>query len=89
MEKFYWDPRDQELVETIYQMYKDDHLTKEDIVALKDTFPKQRTYLFTALSTLQRHIAALDFFGAMRAATYDHQIRDWISATLGKLARLN
>lgn len=42
MEKFYWDPNDQELVEIIYQMYKDDDLTKDDIQILKDTFPNQR-----------------------------------------------
>jgi len=67
MEKFYWDPNEQELTEIIYQMYKDDNLTKEDIQTLKDKFPNQ----------------PLDFFGAMRAATYDKQIREWITEILG------
>lgn len=30
-------------------------------------------------------LVALDFFGAMRAATYDNQIRQWISDTLGTI----
>jgi len=42
--------------------YKDDGLTSEDMLKLIERFPLQ----------------PLDFFGALRATTYDNQIRDWI-----------
>ena len=42
MEKFYWDPNGDELVEIIHQMYKDDDLTRDDVIKLRDTFPDQR-----------------------------------------------
>lgn len=41
---------------------QDDGLTFEDMGLLLDTFPSQ----------------PLDFFGALRSALYDDQIRDWI-----------
>jgi hypothetical protein len=62
MEKFYWQPSLEDLTNILFQMYKDDGLTKEDMVTLLKTFPNQ----------------SLDFYGALRAATYDNQIRDWI-----------
>ena len=43
-------------------MYRDDGLSTDDMVALLRAFPNQ----------------SLDFFGAIRASTYDNQIRDWI-----------
>jgi hypothetical protein len=48
-------------------MYKEDGLTRRDIETLIDTFGNQ----------------ALDFFGALRAATYDAQIRDWMAGVAG------
>lgn len=63
MEKMYWEPTGDELVDIIHQMYKDDGLQREDMAQLRDRFPKQ----------------PLDFYGAMRASTYDNQIRKWIT----------
>lgn len=45
---------------------QDDGLQKEDMPALLDSFPGQ----------------ALDFFGALRSATYDGQIRRWIQDSI-------
>lgn len=44
-------------------LLQDDGLTTEDIGGLIDNFPGQ----------------PLDFFGALRASTYDNQIRRWIT----------
>lgn len=50
------------------QMYKEDGLSRQDIETLVATFGNQ----------------ALDFFGALRAATYDGQIRDWMEDVAGE-----
>ena len=47
-------------------MYRDDGLSPRDMHALLDRFPAQ----------------PLDFFGALRAGTYDNQIRDWIEGDI-------
>lgn len=44
MEKFYWDPRKNELVDILFQMYKDDGLTKSEMLELIEAFPRQRAY---------------------------------------------
>lgn len=62
MDKFFWQPTREDLVGILWQMYKDDGLSQGDMEALLDAFPGQ----------------SLDFFGALRASTYDNQIRDWI-----------
>ena len=62
MEKFYWQPTLEDLVNILWQMYKEDGMQYSDMVTLLDVFPNQ----------------SLDFFGALRAATYDNQIREWI-----------
>lgn len=62
MEKFYWQPTVEDITNILWQMYKEDGLTKEDMATLAKAFPNQ----------------SLDFFGALRASTYDNQIRDWI-----------
>ncbi|KAK9915318.1 hypothetical protein WJX75_007556 [Coccomyxa subellipsoidea] len=62
MAKFYWEPDRVDLLAILHQMYKEDGLSVEDTTALLETFPGQ----------------SLDFFGALRAATYDNQIRRWI-----------
>ena len=62
MDKFYWQPSMEDLTNIIWQMYKDDGLSMNDMVDLLKSFPDQ----------------SLDFFGAIRAATYDVQIRRWI-----------
>lgn len=49
-------------------MYKEDGLSRRDVQSLVDSFSGQ----------------ALDFFGAVRAATYDGQIRDWMASVAGQ-----
>jgi hypothetical protein len=49
-------------------MYKDDGLSRQDIETLVATFGNQ----------------ALDFFGALRASTYDAQIREWMQEVAGE-----
>jgi hypothetical protein len=68
MEKFYWQPQREDVVNIVHQMYKEDGLSRRDIETLIDTFGNQ----------------ALDFFGALRAATYDAQIRDWMAGVAGE-----
>ncbi|GLC43680.1 hypothetical protein PLESTM_001503900 [Pleodorina starrii] len=62
MDKYYWSPSREDLINIVWQMYKDDGLSQRDISALLDRFRRQ----------------PLDFFGALRASTYDEQIRQWI-----------
>ncbi|GIL60816.1 hypothetical protein Vafri_15343 [Volvox africanus] len=62
MDKYYWKPTREDLVNIIWQMYKEDGLSRTDITKLLDRFNRQ----------------PLDFFGALRASTYDEQIRQWI-----------
>ncbi|KXZ48423.1 hypothetical protein GPECTOR_28g831 [Gonium pectorale] len=62
MDKYYWKPTREDLVNIVWQMYKDDGLSKKDVAALLDRFHRQ----------------PLDFFGALRSTTYDEQIRQWI-----------
>lgn len=62
MDKFYWKPSKEDLVGILHQMYRDDGLSEADMAALLDLYPNQ----------------TLDFYGALRAATYDNQIRQWI-----------
>lgn len=45
-----------------FDVWQDDGLTFDDMGILLDLFPNQ----------------PLDFFGALRSAVYDDQIRDWI-----------
>lgn len=52
----------------VHQMYKEDGLSSSDIQTLVDTFRNQ----------------TLDFFGAVRASTYDGQIRDWMRDVSGE-----
>lgn len=67
MDKFYWTPNEDELVETIYQLFKDDDVSKEDVRVLLKTFPGQ----------------SLDFFGAIRSATYDTTVKEWLEYQMG------
>lgn len=62
MEKFYWSPTRDDRLAILHQMYKDDGMTEQEMGSLLDAYPNQ----------------TLDFFGALRASTYDSQIRDWI-----------
>ena len=62
MEKFYWKPSMEDLTQILLQMYKDDGFGRQDMEVLLKAFPNQ----------------SLDFYGAIRSATYDNQIREWI-----------
>ncbi len=64
MDKFYWKPSRADLVEILWQMYKEDGLTRQDCMAILDRYNGEQQ--------------SLDFFGAIRASAYDQQIRDWI-----------
>lgn len=70
MDKFYWKPNRIELLQILTQMYKDDDIGEDDLEALLDEFPEQ----------------PLDFFGAIRASTYDDQILQWIKEDVVKTA---
>lgn len=63
MDKFYWKPSREDLLQILLQMYKDDGLERKDMAALLDRYGDKQS---------------LDFYGALRAATYDNQIRNWI-----------
>ncbi len=59
-------PLSSDKVGILWQMYKDDGVSKEDITKLINRFQSQ----------------PLDFFGAIRAGMYDGQIRDWIKTEI-------
>jgi hypothetical protein len=50
MDKFYWKPEREDLLNIVHQMYRDDGLSMADMGVLLDAFPEQ----------------PLDFFGALR-----------------------
>eukprot|EP00878_Enallax_costatus_P046106 GHUV01055704.1.p1 GENE.GHUV01055704.1~~GHUV01055704.1.p1 ORF type:complete len:164 (+),score=26.87 GHUV01055704.1:1037-1528(+) len=62
------EPTNEDIMNIVHQMYKDDGLSQADIQVLVDTFKGQ----------------TLDFFGAVRASTYDSQIRDWMVEVSGR-----
>ncbi|KAM1819744.1 hypothetical protein ACFX15_001304 [Malus domestica] len=63
MEKFYWAPTREDRIGVCIGIFRSDHVAKEDIVKLVDTFPGQ----------------SIDFFGALRARVYDDEVRKWIT----------
>eukprot|EP00270_Netrium_digitus_P005360 TRINITY_DN1704_c0_g1_i1.p1 TRINITY_DN1704_c0_g1~~TRINITY_DN1704_c0_g1_i1.p1 ORF type:complete len:490 (+),score=103.41 TRINITY_DN1704_c0_g1_i1:37-1470(+) len=77
MEKFYWQPTREDLINIVHRMYARDNIPKEDVAKIIDTFPNQ----------------ALDFYGALRARTFDQKVLDWVKEVGGpekvgsKLAR--
>ncbi|KAM3701823.1 hypothetical protein ACJW31_05G204500 [Castanea mollissima] len=62
MEKFYWQPNREDIVNIVHRMYEKDGIPKDDVVRIVDEFPNQ----------------ALDFYGALRSRTYDRSISKWI-----------
>ncbi|KAB1214475.1 Ribulose bisphosphate carboxylase/oxygenase activase, chloroplastic [Morella rubra] len=62
MDKFYWQPNREDIVNIVHQMYKKDDISIDDVVRIVDKFPNQ----------------ALDFYGALRSRTYDRSISKWI-----------
>ena len=67
MEKYYWDPTDDDIVEILLQMFKDDGFSRREMLTFRRAFPEQ----------------ALDFFGAVRAATVDREVKKWVLGTMG------
>ncbi|KAL5974042.1 hypothetical protein ACLOJK_030704 [Asimina triloba] len=63
MEKFYWQPTHEDIINIVYQMYQKDGITRDEVMSIVDAFPNQ----------------ALDFYGALRSGTYDRSISKWIS----------
>ncbi|XP_019083325.1 PREDICTED: ribulose bisphosphate carboxylase/oxygenase activase, chloroplastic-like isoform X2 [Camelina sativa] len=73
MEKFYWQPTRDDIVNIVGRMYEKDGISRKDVISIVDTFPNQ----------------ALDFYGALRSRTYDRSILKWVEEaggmeTLGK-----
>ena len=66
MDKFYWNPTRDDLVNIVWQMMKEDGVSKGDVGLVLDAFPGQ----------------SLDFYGALRSSVYDSQIRRWIAETV-------
>ncbi|XP_062184548.1 ribulose bisphosphate carboxylase/oxygenase activase, chloroplastic isoform X2 [Phragmites australis] len=62
MEKFYWQPDREDIVNIVHGMYTKDGLSVEEVSRIVDTFPNQ----------------ALDFYGALRSRTYDQAILKWV-----------
>ncbi|XP_044497718.1 ribulose bisphosphate carboxylase/oxygenase activase, chloroplastic [Mangifera indica] len=62
MDKFYWRPNLEDIVNIVHRMYEKDGISKDDVVSIVKTFPNQ----------------ALDFYGALRSRTYDRSISKWI-----------
>ncbi|XP_044968168.1 ribulose bisphosphate carboxylase/oxygenase activase, chloroplastic [Hordeum vulgare subsp. vulgare] len=63
MEKFYWQPTREDIINIIHRMYTKDGLSLEEVSSIVDTFPNQ----------------ALDFYGALRSRTYDQAILQWVN----------
>lgn len=62
MEKFYWQPNCEDIVNIVHRMYEKDGISRDEVVRIVETFPNQ----------------ALDFYGAMRSRTYDRSILKWV-----------
>ncbi|ESR40940.1 ATPase aaa core domain-containing protein [Citrus sinensis] len=62
MEKFYWQPNLEDILNIVHRMYEKDGITKDEVGSIVKTFPNQ----------------ALDFYGALRSRTYDRSISKWI-----------
>jgi hypothetical protein len=67
MDKFHYEPSREDKIAIVSALYRDDGLPTEDAARLVDAFSRQ----------------SLDFFGAIRAATYDGQIREWLQDIAG------
>ncbi|XP_020083025.1 ribulose bisphosphate carboxylase/oxygenase activase, chloroplastic isoform X2 [Ananas comosus] len=63
MEKFYWQPDREDIINIVNHMYVKDEISREEVIRVVDTFPNQ----------------ALDFYGALRSKTYDQAILKWVT----------
>ncbi|EXC14088.1 Ribulose bisphosphate carboxylase/oxygenase activase [Morus notabilis] len=62
MEKFYWQPNREDIVNIVHRMYETDGISRDEVISIVNTFPNQ----------------ALDFYGALRSRTYDRSISKWV-----------
>ncbi|KAK8641940.1 hypothetical protein V6N13_011308 [Hibiscus sabdariffa] len=62
MEKFYWQPTQEDIVNIVHRMYEKDGISRDEVVSIVEIFPNQ----------------ALDFYGALRSRTYDRSISKWV-----------
>lgn len=62
MEKFYWQPNREDIVNIVHRMYEKDGISRAQVIDIVNTFPNQ----------------ALDFYGALRSRTYDTSISKWV-----------
>ncbi|KAL3634072.1 hypothetical protein CASFOL_021126 [Castilleja foliolosa] len=62
MDKFYWQPTQDDIVNIVQRMYEKDGITKDEVFNIVSEFPNQ----------------ALDFYGALRSRTYDRSILKWV-----------
>ncbi|MQM08850.1 hypothetical protein Taro_041709 [Colocasia esculenta] len=67
MEKFYWQPTREDIINIVHRMYEKDGISCEAVESIVDSFPNQ----------------ALDFYGALRSRTYDTSILKWIEENGG------
>ncbi|KAL8464434.1 hypothetical protein ACS0TY_034093 [Phlomoides rotata] len=63
MDKFYWQPTQEDIVNIVQRMYEKDGITRDEVVSIVSEFPNQ----------------ALDFYGALRSRTYDRSILQWVN----------
>ncbi|XP_041992522.1 ribulose bisphosphate carboxylase/oxygenase activase, chloroplastic-like isoform X1 [Salvia splendens] len=63
MDKFYWQPTEEDIVNIVSRMYEKDGITNDEVVSIVQEFPNQ----------------ALDFYGALRSRTYDRSILEWVN----------
>ncbi|XP_022154094.1 ribulose bisphosphate carboxylase/oxygenase activase, chloroplastic isoform X1 [Momordica charantia] len=62
MEKFYWQPNREDIVNIVHRMYEKDGISRSQVIDIVNTFPNQ----------------ALDFYGALRSRTYDAAVSKWV-----------
>lgn len=62
MEKFYWQPTHEDILNIVHRMYETDGISRDEVGEIVKTFPNQ----------------ALDFYGALRSRTYDRSILKWV-----------
>ncbi|KAL3835444.1 hypothetical protein ACJIZ3_010180 [Penstemon smallii] len=58
MDKFFWQPTQEDIVNIVHRMYEKDGIKKDEVFGIVNEFPNQ----------------ALDFYGALRSRTYDRSI---------------
>uniref|UniRef100_A0A6N2M6T4 Ribulose bisphosphate carboxylase/oxygenase activase, chloroplastic n=1 Tax=Salix viminalis TaxID=40686 RepID=A0A6N2M6T4_SALVM len=62
MDKFFWQPNREDIVNIVHRMYEKDGISRDEVVSIVNKFPNQ----------------ALDFYGALRSRTYDRSISKWV-----------